>query len=132
MSSRGRVPRARCWQARQLNAGAVPAGSFGRSRRPPPHLAKDLLGAVVTIALVGLILLFVLNGAAAPCDAAPPRRAGAAACSGIAAVASHVRGIGTIFVFAIGALAVTVFIWYLLWGYNTAGRAGHRGDQDQT
>jgi hypothetical protein len=131
MSSPGRVPRVRCWQARQLSAGPIPAGGFGRSRRPPPHLARDLLGAVVTIALVGVILLFVLNSAAAPCDTAPPRRAGAAACSGIAAVASHVRGIGTLLVLASGALAVTVFFWYLLWGYKTAGRAGHRGDQDR-
>ncbi len=128
MSPPGRVPRVRCWQARQLGAGPVAANGFGRSRRSPPHVARDLLGAVVTVALVGVILLFVLNGVASPCTAAPPRRPGSAACSGISAMASHVRGIGALVVLACGALAVIVFIWYLLWGYKAAGRAGRGGD----
>lgn len=131
MSSRGRAPGVRCWQARQASAAPVAASGFGQPRRPPPHLAKDLLGAVASLALVGVILLFVLDSLASPCEAAPARRAGSAACSGIAAMASHVRQIGTLVVLACGALAVTVFIWYLLWGYKMSGRAGHRGDQDR-
>jgi hypothetical protein len=124
MGSRDGTPRVRRWQRRRAG-GAEPTvrdlDELDRPEefyRPPPSRAKDALGAAMTIAIIGVIFLFVTNTLASPCLAAPKPRAGLRACSGITSIASHIRGIVTLCVIGCAALAVAAFIWYMLWGYK--------------
>jgi hypothetical protein len=64
-------------------------------------MAKDVLGAMVTLAIIGAFLLQVTDGLASRCRAGPSPRAGPAACSGPA----------------------IAFIWYMFWGYKANGQA---------
>ena len=86
-------------------------------------MAKDVLGAMVTLAIIGAFLLQVTDGLASRCRAGPNPRAGPAACSGPAAFAHHVQGAVTMGVAACGALAAIAFIWYMFWGYKANGQA---------
>ncbi len=110
-------------QFRRLTKGLSATGGSGEPARPPPHVAKDFLGAAVTLAIIGAILLEVTNGLASRCGTGPKPRAGPAACSGLAAFASHAHGAVTLGVAACGGLAVIAFIWYMCWGYRATGRA---------
>lgn len=100
---------------------AIPG--FGEKRRPSPHVAKDFLGAVFTLAIVGVFGLQVTNGLASRCGTGLNPHAHAA-CSGVAAVARHAQGAVTLIVISCAALAALSFIWYMFWGYKTNGRAG--------
>ena len=90
--------------------------------RPPPSKAKDFLGAAMTLAIIGAIFLSVTYNLAAPCLAAPRPQAGRGGCSGIASVASHIRGVATLCVIGCAALAVAAFIWYMVRGHKTNPR----------
>jgi hypothetical protein len=100
---------------------------MGLRDKAPFHLAKELLGVTVTLAIIGAYLLWMTDGLAHGCAAQPNPRTGPGTCSGLAAFASHVRGIVTVGVVCCVALAVIAFIWYLLRGYK-GGRA--RGYHD--
>jgi hypothetical protein len=104
------------------------ASDFDEAQRPPPHMAKDFLGAAVTLAVIGTILLQVTNRLASQCGAALHSRTGPGACSGLPAIANHAHGIMTLCVMACAALAVTAFIWYMLWGYKVNSQM--RGNRD--
>ena len=73
-------------------------------------MAKDVLGAVVTLAIIGAFVLQVTVGLASRCRAGPSPRAGPAACSGPAAFAHYVQGAVTMGVAACAALAAIAFI----------------------
>ncbi len=124
MGSRGGASRARCWQ-RRAGATLLTAGDLDELdrpediHRPPPSRAKDYLGAAMTLAIVGAIFLLVTNSLASPCLAAPKPRPGTGACSGMASVASHIRGATTLCVIGLAALAAAAFIWYMFWGYKS-------------
>ncbi|MGN6172968.1 MAG: hypothetical protein ACTHPS_08455 [Streptosporangiaceae bacterium] len=120
-----RIP---CWQRRRAGRDPAEASGSGEPKRPLPHGAKDFLGLAFTAAIIGAILLFATNGLASPCRAAPGPRPGLGACSGIPAVANHVRGIGTLCVAACAVLAVITFVWYMFWGYKINGQL--EGDRD--
>ena len=122
MGSRGRTARWERRQFRQWTKELAAVGSLGEPERPPPHIAKDALGAVVTLAIIGVFLLQVTVGMASRCRTGPNRQAGPAACSGPAAFAHHVQGAVTIGVAACGALAAIAFIWYMFWGYKAPGQ----------
>ena len=129
MGTRGGAPRARRWQRRRADATLTVRDLDELERpeeyfRPPPSKAKDFLGAAMTLAIIGAIFLSVTYNLAGPCLAAPKPRSGPGACSGIASIASHIRGVVTLCVIGFAALAIAAFIWYLLWGYKTGGRAG--------
>jgi len=123
MRSRDREARAERRQFRRLTKDLTSLSSLGKPPRPPRHLAKDFLGAVVTLAIVGAILLEVTNGLASRCRTGPNPRAGSQACSGMAAFAYHAKGVVSLSVAACAALAVILFIWYMGWGYKTNGQA---------
>jgi hypothetical protein len=129
MRSRDGAARIACWQRRQASKDPLTASGFGEPQRPPPHVAKDFLGLAFTLAIIGAILLFVTNGLASQCQAGLGQRSGPAGCSGMPAIANHVRGIGTLCVSACAALAVIAFIWYMFWGYKTNGQV--EGDRDR-
>ena len=114
--------RARCWQRWQ--AGRDPFGP----RRPRFSIAKDFLGATVTLAIVGAIVLQATNRLASPCGAGPNPRTGPGACSGVSALAHHVDGIVTLCALASAVLAAAAFTWYMLWGYKSTAQAG--GNED--
>jgi hypothetical protein len=116
--------RIRCWQRWQ--AGREPAAS----RRPPTSIAKDFLGAVVTLAIIGTIVLQATNGLASQCGVRPSPRTGPPACSGVAAIAHHVDGVVTLCALSCIALAGAAFVWYMLWGYKSTKRAD--GNRDAT
>jgi hypothetical protein len=82
----------------------------------------------MTVAIIGAILLFLTNGVAAHCAAGPDPRTGSRVCSGVPALAAHIRPIATLVVLACGALAVAAFIWYIFWGYKTNGQVGEDRD----
>lgn len=124
MRSRDGAARIRCWQ---LTKDPWTASGFEEPKGPPPQRAKDLLGAAVTLAIIGVYLLQVTNGLASRCVAELSPHTGPGACSGLPAMASHVRGIVTVCVIACAALAVIAFIWYMFSGYKTNGQA--RGDR---
>jgi len=96
--------------------------SLGEPYRPPPHIAKDVLGAMVTLAVIGVFLLQATIGLASRCRAGPNPRAGPAACPGPAAFAHHVQGAVATGVAACAALAAIAFIWYMLWGYKATAK----------
>ena len=120
-----RIP---CWQRRRAGRDPAEASGFAKPGRPLQHRAKDFLGLAFTAAIIGAILLFATNGLASPCRAAPGPRPGPGACSGIPAIANHVRVIGTVCVAACAVLAVIAFVWYMFWGYKINGRL--EGDRD--
>ena len=124
MGSRDGVARIRCWELRRAGKGPLTASGFAEPRRPPPHRAKDFLGATMTLAILGVIFLFVTNSLASLCTAGLKPRTGPAACSGLPAIASHIRGIGTLCVIACAGLAAVAFTWYMFWGYKTNGPVG--------
>ena len=123
MRSRGRAARWERRQFRQLTKDLAAVSSLDEPCRPPRHTAKDVLGAVVTLAIIGAFLLQVTDGLASRCRAGPSPRAGPAACSGPAAFAHHVQGAVTMGVAACAALAAIAFIWYMFWGYKANGQA---------
>ena len=114
--------RARCWQRWQ--AGRDPSAS----RRPPSSIAKDLLGAAMTLAIIGAIVLQATNRLAIPCSAGRDPRTGPGACSGASALAHHIDGAVTLFAITCAALAAAAFVWYMLWGYKSTGQAGGNRD----
>lgn len=103
---------------RQLEKELSAIPGFGETRRPSPHVAKDFLGAAVTLAIVGVFGLQVTNGLASRCGTGLKPHAHAA-CSGMAGVARHAQGVVTLIVISCAVLAVMSFIWYMLWGYKT-------------
>jgi hypothetical protein len=127
MGSRGRAARKERRQFRELtkdlDLDPDVVGGFGEPGRPPRHPAKDFLGAVVSVAIIGVFLLQITDALASRCGAAPGLRTGSAACSGLPAVAHHAKGVVTVSVGAFAALAALAFIWYMLWGYKTSGPA---------
>jgi hypothetical protein len=133
MGSREGAPRARCWQRRQAGATLLTAGDLDELDRPeevfrpPPSRAKDFLAAAMTLAIIGVIFLQVTNTLASPCLAAPKPRRGLGACSGISSIASHIRGIATVCVIGLAALAAAAFIWYMFWGYKSGPAREDRG-----
>ncbi len=113
-------------QLRQLSKDLSTIPGFGKPQEPP-HLAKDFLGAAVTLAVIGAILLQVTDGLASRCGAELNKRTGPATCSGMAAIANHAQRVVTLCVIGCAALAVIAFIWYMLWGYKVNGQvAGNR------
>src|SRR4029077_6549768 len=108
---------------RRLTRDLAAVSSLGEPCRPPRHMAKDVLGAMVTLAIIAAFLLQGKVGFASRCRAGPSSRAGPAACSGPAAFARHVQGAVTMGVAAGAALAVIAFIWYMVWGYKANGQA---------
>jgi len=113
------MARMRCWQMRQASTDPFAVSDHVGSRGGPPRLAKDVLGAAATLAVIGAFLLQVTNRLARPCGAKLNQRVGSGACSGISAIASHAHEIVTLSVIACTALAAIAFIWYMLWGYKT-------------
>ena len=107
---------------RQLEKELSAVPGFGETRRPSPHVAKDFLGAAVTLAIVGVFGLQVTNGLASQCGTGPKPHTHPA-CSGVAAVARHAQAAVTLIVISCAALAVMSFIWYMLWGYKINGEA---------
>jgi hypothetical protein len=124
MGSRDGVARIRCWELRRADKDPLMVSGFEEPGRPLPHRAKDFLGAAMTLAIIGAIFLSVTDSVASHCTSEPKPQAGRGACSGIPAIASHVRGIGTLCVLACAALAAIAFIWYMFWGYKTNGQVG--------
>ena len=127
MRPRGRTARWERRQFRQLTKDLEQAGSLGELDRPPRHIAKDALGAVVTLAIIGAILLQVTDGLAIQCRPERIRRAGPGGCSGPAAFAHHAQAAVTLGVAACAALAVMAFIWYIFWGYKANGQTKGTG-----
>src|SRR5215831_15710257 len=119
----GRVP---CWQRHQVGKVTLAAGGSGAPRRP--HVGKDFLGAAVTLAIIGAIVLQVTNRLASQCGPGPGAHTGPEACSGLSAAASHVHGVMTLCVAACTALAAIAFVWYMFWGYKAGRQAPGDGD----
>jgi len=65
------MARMRCWQMRQASKDPFAVSDLIGSPRRPPHLAKDVLGAAVTLAVIGAFLLQATNRLARPCSAKP-------------------------------------------------------------
>jgi hypothetical protein len=128
MGSRDGAARIRCWERRRAARDALTV-RLQYPPRPPAHRGKDFLGAAMTLAIAGAILLFLTNGLASYCTAEPDPRTGSRICTGVPALAAHIRPIETLCVSACGALAVIAFIWYMFWGYKTNGQAGGPSDQ---
>jgi len=107
--------------------------AFEELGRPPPHPAKDFLGAAATLAIIGAILLQVTNSLAVPCRAHLNRRPGSGACSGMSAIANHADGVVAWGVAGCAVLAAVAFFWYLFWGYkaneHVGGNRKTRGSQ---
>lgn len=113
---------------RRLDQDLPAVSGFGDHQGPPPHRAKDWLGAIVTIAVIGAIFLQVTYGLASRCGAALTSRNGPGSCSGLPAIAHHARGAVTLAVAACAVLAVIAFVWYMIWGYKTDGLVGESQD----
>jgi hypothetical protein len=120
MGSRDRAARIRFWPQRRAGRDTLTV-RLQYPPRPPPRPAKDFLGAAMTAAIVGAIALFLTNGLASHCMAEPDPRTGSRICSGVPALAAHIRPVETLCVLAFGALAVIAFVWYMLWGYKANG-----------
>jgi hypothetical protein len=127
MGSRDRAPRIRCWERRRAGRDALTV-RLQYPPRPAPHRGKDFLGAAMTVAIIGAILLFLTNGLASYCTAEPDPRTGSRVCTGVPALAAHIRPVETLVVLACGALAVIAFIWYMFWGYKANGQVSGSGD----
>lgn len=114
---------------RQLRKDLAALDGLEPPARPPRHKGKDFLGAVVTLAIIGAILLELTNGLASHCGTKPTAGGGdPPTCSGLAAIAHQARGAVDMTVAAFAALAVVAFVWYMLWGYKTNGQA--RGSKE--
>lgn len=101
---------------------------LGPPARPQRHNGKDFLGAVVTLAIIGAILLELTNGLASQCGTKPTAGTGdPRSCTGLAAFADQARGAVNLAVAACAGLAVIAFAWYMLWGYKTNGQP--RGEE---
>ena len=111
--------RVRCWQRWQASRDPSAA-----PRRPPSSIAKDFLGAAVTLAIIAAIVLQATNRLASQCGAGANPSTAPGACSGVPAIAHHAAGVVTWCAIACAALAATAFIWYMLWGYKSAGQTG--------
>jgi hypothetical protein len=98
--------------------------AFEELQRPPVHPAKDFLGAAVTLAIIGVILLQITNFLARTCRAQLNPRAGPGTCVGISAVANHAHGVVTWGAAACAVLAAATFFWYMFWGYKANGHPG--------
>jgi hypothetical protein len=98
--------------------------AFEELQRPPPHLAKDFLGAAATIAIIGAILLQVCNSLARPCRVQLNPRTGSGTCVGISAIANHAHGVVTWGAAACAVLAAATFAWYMFWGYKANRHIG--------
>ena len=81
MGSRDRVPRIRCWERRRAGRDTLTV-RLQYPPRPAPHRGKDFLGAAMTVAIIGAILLFLTNGLASYCTAEPDPRTGSRVCTG--------------------------------------------------
>ena len=127
MRSQGRAARRERRQFRRLTRDLDTVSGLGGLHRPPRHVAKDVLGGVVTLAIVGAVLLQVTDGLASRCQAVPNPHAGAGDCSGVAAFARHAQVAVTVSVAACAGLAAMAFIWYMLWGYKRNGQARGTG-----
>jgi hypothetical protein len=92
--------------------------AFEELQRPPPHPAKDFLGAAVTIAIISAIVLQVSDSLARPCRVQPNPRTGPGTCVGLSAIANHAHGVVTWGAAACAALAAATFVWYMFWGYK--------------
>ena len=119
MKSRDTAGRIPCWQRHQGGKVTLAAGGSGAPRRP--RVGKDLLGAAMTLAIIGAIVLQVTNRLASQCGPGPGPHMGPGACSGLPAIASHVQRVMTLGVIACTALAAIAFVWYMLWGYRLNG-----------
>jgi len=62
------------WQMRQAGKDPFAVSGLARSRRRPPRMAKDALGAAVTLTVIGAFLLQATNRLARPCGAKLNRR----------------------------------------------------------
>jgi hypothetical protein len=120
MGSGEPAARARCWQRWQASRDSSAAARW------PSSIAKDFLGAAMTLAIIGAIVLQATDRLAGPCGAGPNPHPGA--CSGVSALAHHVAGAVTLFAIACGALAAAAFVWYMFWGYKSTGQAGGNRD----
>ena len=127
MSSHDPAGRVRCWQRHPVGKVALTTGGFGAPQRRP-QVGKDFLGAAMTLAIIGAIVLQATNRLASQCGPGPGPHTGPGACSGLPAIASHVHGVMTLFVGACAVLAAIAFVWYMLWGYKTNGQL--RDNQD--
>jgi len=108
----------------QASPDPFTALAFEELGRPPPHRAKDFLGAAVTIAIIGAILLQVTNSLASPCRVHLNPRTRSGACSGMSALANHADGVVTWGVAACALLAAVAFVWYMLCGYQANEHIG--------
>lgn len=124
MRSLYRSARARRRHPAEAPRDPFTALAFEELQRPPVHLAKDFLGAVATLAIIGAILLQVTNSLARPCRAQLNPRAGPGTCVGISAVANHAHGVVTWGAAACAALAAATFVWYMFWGYKANRHLG--------
>jgi len=128
MRSRDGAARVRCWELRHERSNPAAASGFAGPRRPPPRPGKDFLGAAVTLAIIGAIVLQTTNSLASRCGTAATSHTGAGACSGISAFAHQADGVVTICVIACTVLAALAFVWYMLWGYKANQQTGEDGD----
>jgi hypothetical protein len=122
MRSRGKLARAERRLFRQLRKEMSAASDYGAPRTTSRHKAKDVLGAIVTLALVGAFVLQLTDGLASRCRPGLGRGA-PQSCSGIAAIAEHSQGAVTLSVCLAAAMAVIAFIWYMIWGYKTKAKS---------
>jgi hypothetical protein len=127
MRSRGVLTRWERRQFRRLTKDLASVPGFSDPDRPPRHMAKDVLGAVVTLAIFGAVLLEVTDGLASRCGAGARARAGSGACTGVRAFAHQAQGAVTLTVGACAALAALAFVWYMFWGYKANGQASEAG-----
>src|SRR5215831_19158995 len=125
MSSSRRSARIRRRYPAQAPQDPFTARAFEELQRPPPHPAKDFVGAAATLAIAGVILLQVTNSLARPCGAQPNPRAAPGTCAGISAIANHAHGAVTWGAAACAALAAATFVWYMFWGYKANSRLGN-------
>jgi hypothetical protein len=116
MRSRRKPVRIGPGQPRPASHDPFTALAFEELHRPRSHLAKDLLGAAATIAIIGAILLYVTNSIAVRCRAPLTARLGR--CSGVPALANHADPFVTWAVAACAAVTAAGFVWYMLWGYK--------------
>src|SRR5215831_19157515 len=114
--------RARCWQRWQ--AGRDPSAP----RRPPSSIAKDLLGAAMTLAIIGAIVLQATNRLAIPCSAGRDPRTGPGACSGASAPPHQAAGPCPFSPTPAAARAGGPFVGKFFGGKKGGGRGGGNRD----
>jgi hypothetical protein len=100
------------------------ARAFEELLRPPPSVAKDIVGFAATLAIIGAVLLWVTNSLGSACRAQLRPRIAPGACSGMPAIASHAAPIVAWSAAACAALAAVAFVWYMFWGYKARQRTG--------